>query len=802
MKKIITLSLFIILTLLSEIKAQEIVIQGTISNSKKEKIPFANVILKSISDSSIVKAELSKIDGTFLIYTKDSAHYYLQISSVGYVTYQQKISPNVSPKLYEIILKEDTKLMDEVVVTAEKPIVQVLADKTVFNIENSLSATGTSGWELLRKAPGVIIDNSNAIILEGKAGVQLYIDGRLSPLQGNDLQAYLASLQATDIESIEIITQPSSKYDAAGGAGIINIKLKKNKSLGTNGSLNASITYGDYIRSNNSISFNKRTLKQNLYGSYGNSMGKSTGFINLIRQQNGRIFEAKTQSIYDPENHNLKLGYDFFLNRKSTLGLIFNGNVNSSTSRSNSRTPIRPVNNEELDSILIAKNRNEGSSQNYNINLNYQFADTLGQKLTIDLDYGYFNREEEVYQPNFYYNGEETDLLSSNITYQELPITIHILATKADYENNLFQGKLATGIKFSLVKTANIFNFYNQQQEELIKNIAQSNEFNYLEIINAAYINYNKKMARWTMQLGLRAEQTISDGNLQSEQINNNNRVKRNYLNWFPSGGFTYQPNSKNQFALTYSKRVNRPNYSSLNPFEYKIDELSFMRGNPFLQPQYIDNLKLSHTYSYRLTTSFSYSYISDFFAQITEAEGENKNFISQRNIANQEIYNIGISYPFSIKKWWNVYFSLNAYQSSYRALNLDFVALTRETLSFYMQNTFNLPAQIQMELSGWFSSPSVWGGTYETDALGALNLAFQKKFFSEKLNLRLAFNDVLYSIPWSGTTQFGNLFINGSGGSDSRNIAFSLNYNFGNSEVKKARNREAANTSEVERIN
>ncbi|MEO6347186.1 MAG: outer membrane beta-barrel family protein, partial [Aquaticitalea sp.] len=317
----------------------------------------------------------------------------------------------------------------------------------------------------------------------------------------------------------------------------------------------------------------------------------------------------------------------------------------------------------------------------------------------------------------------------------------------------------------------------------------------------AVYFNFNRTYEKFNFQMGLRVEQTKSDGILTSLQEDQNDRVKRNYTDWFPSGGITYQLNEKNAFALNYSKRVQRPNYQSLNPFEYQIDELSFSRGNPFLQPQYTDNLKLSHTYNYRLSTSLSYSFVKDFSAQVTEAVGEDQNFLSQRNVANQKIINLGVSYPTSFNKWWSVYFSLNAYKSIYEATNEDFLSTEQNTLSLYAQNTFKITKSFSAEVSGWYSSPSVWGGTYETKSLGSLNIAFQKKFLEDALTARLGFNDILYTSPWRGTTQFGELRIDGNGGNDSRQVQFNLTYNFGRNDIKKARNRDTGIEDEKNRL-
>lgn len=777
-------------------------IKGEVLTETATAVPYAAVTLNLQGDSTLVKAVITNDFGFFEITNVPKGEYLLNISSMGFAPYRKALSfTENTMDLGQIILFEATENLEEVTVTAQKPLVQVMADKTVFNVENTINATGTSAFELLRKAPGVIVNNAGGIIVEGKTGVQIFVDGKLSVLQGEDLTNYLESLQATDIEAVEIITQPSSKYDAAGNAGIINIRLKKDKSLGTNGSITVGATVGDFVRYNSSTNFNVRGKKGNLYGTYSNRFGKSTGFLNLLRTQSGTFFGARTESVFDRNTNNIKLGYDLYATPKSTVGAIFNGNFNNAFTENDSRTPIRAVNSTITDSVLVTDSRNVNTSYNLNANVNYRYADTLGTSLNIDMDYGKYNSDRSARQPNIYLNGDETQVLRQNSTRQNTPIDISIVTFKSDYEQRALKGMLGLGVKLSYVNTDNTFDFFNRINGMDVFNNGQSNQFDYTEQINAAYINYNRKWTKWNLQLGLRVENTISDGNLLSMQENEDARVERNYTDFFPSGGLTYQMNRKNQFALTYSKRIQRPNYQSLNPFEYVIDELSFRKGNPFLQPQYTDNLKFSHTFNYRLTTSLSYTYVSDFFAQVTVADTGGRNFITQRNVADNEVINLGISYPKKIKEWWNLYFSLNAYISSYKANSPEFLAVKQETLSLYAQNTFSLPKGYTMEISGWYNSPSVWGGTYQTRALGSLNLAFQKRFLNDKLNARLAFNDVLYTIPWSGTTQFGDLFIDGSGGSDSRQVAFSLTYDFGRSEIKKARKRKTGLEDENKRI-
>lgn len=792
----------LIMTLLSTTLVVGQNIKGTVLSSDGTPILYAAVTLNSVLDGSLIKATISGEDGKFELKGIVPSEYEFKVSSIGYSDEDRKLNyEGGTLDLGQIMLTEATENLKEVTVVAEKPMVQVLADKTVFNVQNTINATGTSAFELLRKAPGVTVDNNGGFIVEGKTGVQIFIDGKLSILQGEDLTNFLESLQATDIEAVEIITQPSSKYDAAGNAGIINIKLKKDKSLGTNGTYNTGATSGEFIRYNSSINFNNRGKKGNLYGTYSNRFGKTTGFLNLLRTQSNTQFDARTTSIYDRNSNNIKLGYDYYLNSKHTIGTVFNGNFNNGFSINNTRTPIRPFDVVQVDSILVALNQVDNTSYNINANINYKYADTLGHSLNVDLDYGGYNSDRNAFQPNTFFDPSESVVFRETITFQETPIDIEIATAKVDYEQNFLKGNLGLGFKLSYVDTDNTFNFFNENNGQNILDDTQSNQFRYTENINAAYFNYNRKWGKWNLQFGLRVENTVSDGNLESTQENENNRVERNFTDFFPSAGLTYQLNRKNQFALNYSRRIQRPNYQSLNPFQFRLNELSFSEGNPFLQPQYTDNIKLSHTFNYRLTTSVSYSRITDFFARVTLEESESVSNLTTLNVANQEVFNLGVSYPKKLFSWWDVYVSLNAFISDYRATSPEFLPVRQETLNFYGQNTFSLPNNWRLEVSGWYNSPSIWGGTYQTDALGSLNAAVQKKFMDGRFTARLSVNDILFTSPWSGITQFGELFIDGSGGSDSRRVAFGLTYDFGRNEIKKSRKRKTGLEDENDRI-
>jgi len=380
--------LFLLLILFGSVGAfaQTPLIKGTVQ-ADGEAIAFATVVAKAAADSTFVKAEVTDTQGKFAIVGLSEGQYFLEVSYVGYMAYTSEAFAlgNAPVDMGEITLTVAANDLEEVVVKAIKPIVEVQADKTIFNVENTLSATGSNGFELLRKAPGVIIDNNDRVILDGKTGVQVYIDGKPSPLAGDDLSNYLRSLQSSDIKSIEIITQPSAKYDAAGTAGIINILLKKDKRLGTNGTISAGVGRGKNTRYNGSLSLNNRTKKTNIFTTISGNQGQRFNFIYLERIQNGVIYDSRTESTRDNNAGNIKLGMDYFPKENHTVGFIVNGNLFDADANTDSNTPISTVLDPTVTEILSADNVMTSASSNYSANVNYRFADTLGHELLFDI---------------------------------------------------------------------------------------------------------------------------------------------------------------------------------------------------------------------------------------------------------------------------------------------------------------------------------------------------------------------------------------------------------------------------------
>jgi iron complex outermembrane receptor protein len=781
-------------------------IYGTISTDDNYPAAYATLILNQAEDSAMVKAGTTDLDGNFDFVEVPSGKYRLNISYVGYRDYQTdvfELEPGTAKEMSNLVLTSQAEEISEIVVTALRPIVEVHPDKTVFNVDGSINATGNTALELLRKAPGVMVDNNDNIMLQGKSGVKVYIDGKPSPLSTADLANYLKSLQSSDIDAIEIITNPSAKYDAEGNAGIINIKLKKDKKLGANANINSSYRVGTYSKYNNSVSFNYRNYDLNVFGNYSNFTGKHTNFMHLYREQVGTGFDQFGGHISDNLNHNFRLGTDFFLSKKSTVGILVNGNLSNGNWSSNSRTLISPLLSGHTENVLLASNSLDYERNNLNFNLNYVYDNGNGTTMNIDGDFGRYRNGGESLQPNFYMNATEDALLEERVFFSLTPTDINIYTFKVDFEKNLGGGKFSAGAKYSRVETDNTYDFFDVIDDQRIRNIDRSNNFVYDENVNAGYVMFQKQIEKWNFSAGLRMEHTHSNGVLTSEKLIDNTAVERDYIDWFPSGGITFQVNDNHSVGINYSRRIDRPSYQDLNPFEYKLDELTFEKGNAFLTPQYTNSFSLTHTYKYKLNTTLSYSVTDDLITQITDTLDASATFITRVNLARQKTLSLTISYPFSVSKKWDVYANVSAFRTANTA---DFgsgktIDIAANTVRIYTQNTFSLPHDFKLELSGFYNSPSLWGGNFEMDAMWGVDAGIQRKFFSDRATLKLAVTDIFHTQQWHGVNQFGGLSMDVSGRWESRQFRMSLSYLLGNNQVKASRKRSTGLEEEQRRI-
>jgi hypothetical protein len=767
----------------------------------------ATVSLLKAKDSSLAKTAVTNTSGVFKMLSVKPGSYFLSATSVGHKKNSSAkfdIAEGQEFTSSPLILSQGITSLSAVTVQAKKPMIEVRADKTVFNVENSINATGSNAFELLQKSPGVSVDKDDNISMQGKNGVKIYIDGKPTQMAGADLAAYLRSVNSADIESIEMITNPSAKYDASGNAGIINIRLIKNKNYGANGNISSGVGFGHTPKYNNSLSLNYRNKKINVFSNYSNSFGRSRFNFNLYRVQNDSTYDQHSINNNHNQTHNIKAGADYYLNTKNVIGVMVTANFNDNTTNTNSTTVISPNNTGIPNKILYASNNLPGTRNNIDYNINYRYADTTGKELNIDADLVNFRRKGTSFQPNYYRTPFTDILLDERIYRNNTPTDIDIYTAKVDYEQPFYKGKLGFGGKLTDVKTKNTFDFYNVYGTSSVKDIDRSNKFNYDENVKALYVNYNRPLSKkTTMQAGVRMENTKSEGDLISNVPHPDDRVKRNYTDFFPSGAITYTLNGKNTLNLSYSRRIDRPRYQDLNPFEDKLDELTFRKGNAFLKPQYTNSFQLSHTFLYKYVTSVSYSHIKDFFAQIIDTQ-QNRSFITQKNLAQQNIFSLNFSAPVTITQWWNAFATFNGYHSAYIA---DFgpgkkIHANVDAFSIYSQQTFSIPKGPSFELSGFYNSPTIWGGTFKSKGLGFIDVGVQQKLLKGAGTVKVSFTDVFKTLHWRGISDFGGNHLDASGHFESQQLKINFSYRFGNSLVKAARQRKASAEDENKRLN
>lgn len=782
------------------------IISGKITDPGNEPLTGAVAELRSTKDSSLVKASVADAKGLYSFEKIKAGDYFMKASLMGFAPYAGSVfsfDGSGNKEMPEIKMATSSVTLKQAEITGIKPLVEMKSDKIVFNVENSINSTGSTAHELLQKAPGVVVDNNDNILLKGRGGVMVQIDGRPSRLSDTELADYLKSIQSTDVEAIELISNPSSKYDAEGTAGIINIKLKKNKNYGTNGSLTLGYAIGDYSKYNTALSLNNRSKKFNIYGNYSNNWGDRGNEFYLYREQDPYIFNQSSIAKRSGLNHNYKAGVDYTLNAKNSIGLMANGNYYDIDAILTNRNYITNFYTHAVDSILKSDQTAANLGNNMNANLNHQFKDTLGHELITDFDFGFFDGSRNNYIPNVYTLPDLETPLSSSYFRSITHTRINIYTLKSDYTQKFLKGKLGAGFKTSFVKTDNAFDFYNIVDNTEAMDNSRSNHFEYTENVNALYLNYQRGIKKFEFQAGVRMENTVSEGDLKSVVTADDKNVKRNYTDFFPSAGITFNPHKDHSLALVYSSRIDRPNYQELNPFEYKLDELSFSKGNPFLDPQYSNKIELSHTFKYTTTTSFGFSRTTDFFAKIADTIPGGKSILTSKNLATEEVLSLDLNLSRNPVKWYSIYLNAGVYRQAYDAdfgnnktINTSFVLF-----NMYAQNTFKLPYAFTFEISGWYSSGGIWGGSYKTDAQGSLDLGLQKKLMEEQATLKFSYTDILHTAPWNAYNTYAGIVSRANGNWESQQFRVSFTYRFGNKQMKNIRQRTSGSESEQRRI-
>ena len=734
----------------------ETAVSGTAVDTKHAAVESATISLMKSKDSSIIKIALSNKTGNFSFTGIPYGNYFVTVSAVNFNKVNSAVfsisENNTAATLDALILQPVAKNLAAVVVTSKKPLIEQKIDRMVVNVDASVTNVGSTALEVLEKSPGVSVDKDGNISLKGKSSVMVMIDGKPSYLSGAELANLLGNMNSNQLSQIEIMTNPSAKYDAAGNAGVINIKTKKSITQGFNGSVTLNYGQGVYAKSNNSIALNYRTSKINTFLNYGYMINK--GFMDFDIQRNffgangTKISELDQQShrINKSQNNNLKLGLDYFINKQTTLGIVTTGFI-APQKQDGFTTSYLKDGNSNINSIEKTIRTVDNTWKNGTVNLNFHSSfDSSKKDITANFDYLHFDFSGNQNITGLTYNPSQI-LQSSNYLKNLLPLTIDIYSGRLDYAQPLNNGfKLETGIKSSLVKTNNVADFFNLSNNKWLNDSVLSNTFNYSENINAAYLNLNKKFGKWMVQTGVRLENTNYKGLQSSLSQKSDSSFNRNYTNLFPTGFISYELNSNNQFALSVGRRIDRPAYQELNPFIGFIDKYTYSTGNPFLQPQFSTNIELNHSFKNLLTTTINYSVVHDMI---------NETLVHKDSVIIRSVGNIGTRYNYGITEsatipfsnWYSATVFANLYQNKYTgAINGYAFNAKQLTLSLNVNNQFSFTNGWSAELSGNYISRNRDEGQAITLPAGQVSVGIAKQLLNNKASIKFNVRDIFYT--------------------------------------------------------
>jgi iron complex outermembrane recepter protein len=756
MKKILIVFAIMFLAFKGMAQTIETNVSGSITDTKKTPVESATVSLMKSVDSSIIKITVSDKAGNFSFTGIPYGNYFISVSSVNFNAVNSAVFPisenNDSAILDALILQPVAKNLAAVVVTSKKPLIEQKIDRMIVNVDASVTNVGSTALEVLEKSPGVSVDKDGNISLKGKPKVMIMIDGKPSYLGGAELANLLSSMNSNQLSRIEIMTNPSAKYDAAGNAGVINLKTKKSITQGFNGSVTLNYGQGVYPKINNSIMLNYRTGKVNAFLNYGYILNK--GFMNVDVQRNFinsvgiKLYELDqlTHILNQSQNNNLKLGLDYFINPKTTVGFTATGFAAPQNQKGFTTSYIKDGNN-NISSIEKTTRTVDNIWKNGTLNINFHtMFDSSKKDLTGNFDYLHYDFSGNQEVNGATYNPAE-QLQSTSYLKNMLPLNIDVYAARLDYAQSLRNDlKIETGIKSSVVKTNNTTLFYTKVNNETTFADSLSNDFNYSENINAAYINLNKKFGDWTIQAGLRAENTNYLGRQTSYTHQQDSSFSRSYTNLFPTVFIGYQLNENNMFALSAGKRIDRPAYQQLNPFTSFIDKYMRMTGNPFLQPQISNNIELSHTYKNMFTTTLNYSVIHSMM---------NETLVHQDSVIIRSMGNIGTRYNFGIAesatipftKWYTGIFFANLYENKYAGEVNGYPLNAKQlTLELNINNQFSFQKGWSAELSGIYASRNRDEGQAISLPIGQISAGISKQLLNNKASIKFNVRDIFYT--------------------------------------------------------
>lgn len=759
-----------------------------------EQNPYA-VVLKSAADSAIVKVEYANPDKRFVLEQIPYATYFIEVTLENTVVFHSS-NFELNAKEYQmpgIQLQGNVHSMKEVKVVAAKHIVERKPDRIIYNVENTTESPANDALVVLQKAPGISVDQDGNISMRGRRGVNVMLNGKMTYLSGTQLANLLRTTTANQIARIEVISNPSSKYDAEGNSGIVNIVMRKDQKLGTNGIVVLSYGRGKYGKSANGVNMNARGKKLNVFSSYNyfNNVGFNDLRLNRTFYSNQVKDGAYRQSnylLFPSQTHTGKLGVDYQINTSTTLGLLANTTFTQFNPKGDNRSVVEDAFGQDV-SYFTSANRTRENWNNYSVNLNFKkVIDSAGSELTMDADYARYDNNADQRFTTKYFTMLDEEYKHPYLIHGDVLGQLDIKAFKADYVKPLQHGfKWEAGCKSSLVKADNNLSYYDISDGNPVFDSTQSNHFIYSENINALYSTLSVEKKKSSLQVGLRTEQTIARGN----QLLNKRSFSRNYWQVFPTLFLTHKFSDKHDMGFSFSRRIQRPGYDMMNPFKLFIDAATFKEGNPYLLPQNSYLFELTHTYKQQVLTTFSASFINKSITEVLiPAEGQNNITIqTYKNINTQYIYSLNTSFPLQISRRWKMTNDVSVYYSKYVGV-LANSAIRSGTASFNAKTMqmFTLPRAYALQIDAFIQNGERYSFS-SIQAYGAINLSVQKSF-TKRVNVKLTANDLLYTSRFRGSSTYTDYNENFYVQRDSRTLVLAVTYKYGKNTVPGARRR------------
>lgn len=770
----------------------------------EQRLPAEGATVELLKENKIIKAAVTNQKGIAVFQIVNTGSYTFSVTHTGYQP-QTTDSVLLPSRLssFTVTLVPAGNTLQGVNIRTKKAPIQYVQGKTILNVDASVTNTGTTVLEVLEKSPGVMVDRNGGISLQGKAGVLVMIDDKPTYLSGADLNNLLSSMNSSQVDQIELMPNPPAKYDASGNAGVINIKTKKNKTKGFNGSFTVAAGQGKYPKNNNSILLNYRTGKFNTFFNYSMNLTKYLSNIYALRKyygDNGELTAILDQPTYFSGtvfNNTIKTGVDYYLTPKTTVGVVLGGtSIHREGNNHATATWLNSAGN--IDSAVNTGSTTDNHFKNASVNLNLRHNINSSQDLSMDIDWlGYDILSEQSFNNQLAVSGGYKDASRGNI-----PSTINIVSGKADHTLHIGKNStLLSGFKSSHINTDNTASYQNFDGTNWTEDYGKSNHFIYKENIQALYSNVEIKQQRVSLQAGLRYEYTSYNAHQLGNIMQKDSAFSRKYGSLFPSGSITFQADSVNSFTFTAGRRIDRPAFQKLNPFYFIINKYTYQVGNPFILPQYSLNLELSHQYKDLLTTTVSYSRIKNYFSQLFLTDTITGSLLySEGNVGTASILGVSVNVVASPFSWWSVtaqalynYKKLSGYNGNRFTSEIN-------QLNFNCSNQFSFGKVYTGEISGFYTTRARNDLQEVLYPTGQMSLGVSRPVLKKKGTLKLSFRDVFYTNAMEGFTTFSKATEYFIIRRDSRVVNLAFTYRFGKA-YKTTKRSGGSAADEMERV-